>query len=418
MKARIEQLISRLGSASPDERHKARIVIRELAKKGLTPEEGELLLKAAAEPLPAGKHHFDDPAGVLVAAAAASPSARFIPLIGGLFSRYPIPAKTEALHLLWKLPEREAAVTFMTLLRERQGVPPTGFPGQLQQTLRHPYVYFPELLDYAANTKLRRLVFDVALAYCSNGALEPAVLASRSQTVLDRYAELRSEMLPLQRRDGLDWMWADEYRSLQSEAEVLVDLLGYVPTATARAELARAVQEWHAPRLKCFAVISALRQGDVIEARHVMEVAESAEMRSILYRMLREMGKDDGYPQEFLNQEAFAESEMVHWLTDGCELGRVPDEIQLIKVVSETDEPDRDACDYYVFRFRTKAPHWAAQDGWLAGVSGPFKRADSPTPDGACDTLSRFEAWDSRSPEQHVSEVQRDLSELRDRDKD
>jgi hypothetical protein len=417
VKEAIEQLISRIGSSSPEEHRKAAREIRELARKGLTPEDGDLLLRAAAEPMPAGKSDFDDPAGVLVAAAAESPSSRFIPLIRGLFSRYPKPARREALYLLARLPEREAAVAFMALLKEHQAALPRLYSGPLQQSLRHPDVYFPELLAYAANPVLREMVFNLALAYCSKGAVDPAMLSSRSQTILDRYSELHSEMLPLQRGQGLDWMWTDEYLVLRGEAEVLLDLLGYVPAASARAELGRAVEEWQDSRLKCFAVISALRQGADIEGRHLIEVARSAEMRNILYRMLRDMGKVALYPREFLSQEAFAESDMVNWLTFPSELGRVPDEIQLMTVVSfETSEPGGDAWDYYVFRFRTNAPHWAAKDGWLAGVSGAFKRTESPTPDGATDTFSRFEAWDSRSPQEHVGEVQQVMGKIQDRD--
>jgi hypothetical protein len=414
----LDQLISTIGSSSPEERGKAAREIRALARKGLTSEEGDLLLRAAAEPLPAGPHEFDDPAGALVAAAAASPSSRFIPLIRELFPRYPRPARREALYLLSRLPDRGAAVTFMALLKEHQGALPKLFPGPLAQTLRHPDVYLPELLDYGANPKLREMVFNVALAYCSKGAVDPAVLGSRSQTILERYAQLRSELLPRQRDDGLDWMWEDEYVVLRGEAEVLLDLLGYVPTAIAREELGRAIEEWQDPRLRCFAVVSALRQGAEVDPRHLMEVARSAEMRNILHRMLRDMGKHAHYPREVLNQEAFAESDLVNWLTFPSELGRVPDEIQLMKVVSvEADQPGGDVWDYYVYRFRTKPPHWAAKDGWLAGVSGPFRRADSPTPEGASDTFSRFESWDSRRPEEHLGEVQQLVGKIRERDR-
>ncbi|MCI0624687.1 MAG: hypothetical protein L0387_24085 [Acidobacteria bacterium] len=57
--------------------------------------------------------------------------------------------------------------------------------------------------------------------------------------------------------------------------------------------------------------------------------------------------------------------------------------------------------DYFVFRFRMKAPHWAAKDGWAAGVAGPYMTAGEPCPDAA-GTFSQFEAYDSRSPEEHV----------------
>jgi hypothetical protein len=64
--------------------------------------------------------------------------------------------------------------------------------------------------------------------------------------------------------------------------------------------------------------------------------------------------------------------------------------------------------DYFLFRFRTHPPHWAAKDGWMAGVSGPFRRSDQPTTEALGETFSSFDPWDSKKPEQHVGNI-RDL---------
>ena len=59
---------------------------------------------------------------------------------------------------------------------------------------------------------------------------------------------------------------------------------------------------------------------------------------------------------------------------------------------------------YFVYRFRMHPPHWAAKDGWTAGVAGPHNLKAEPMPGGR-HTFSRFEAYDSCSPEEHVERV-------------
>jgi hypothetical protein len=61
--------------------------------------------------------------------------------------------------------------------------------------------------------------------------------------------------------------------------------------------------------------------------------------------------------------------------------------------------------DYYLFRFRTKEPHWAAKDGWIAGVSGPYLRKDEPTTEPLGGTFSTFTKWDAKTPEEHVGDI-------------
>ena len=115
------------------------------------------------------------------------------------------------------------------------------------------------------------------------------------------------------------------------------------------------------------------------------------------------MGRETLFPLAFRTQEAFAESEMVNWLIFPTELGRAPDKIELEAIVPR-DTPSG-AVQYYVFRFRTLPPHWAAKDGWLAGGAGPFLTKDGPTTEGGGDTFSTFTRWESKTTEEHAREL-------------
>lgn len=64
-----------------------------------------------------------------------------------------------------------------------------------------------------------------------------------------------------------------------------------------------------------------------------------------------------------------------------------------------------DDLDYYVFRFRTLPPHWAADQGWLAGMAGPYLRSATPTTDRHGPTFSAFHPWDGKTAEEHAIEM-------------
>jgi hypothetical protein len=101
-----------------------------------------------------------------------------------------------------------------------------------------------------------------------------------------------------------------------------------------------------------------------------------------------------------------AEANLIGWLNHPNELRSPPDQIELMKKVKA---PRADGY-YFVFRYRVEEPHWAAKDGWMAGVAGPYDLTGAPAPH-ARGTFSRFEAYDSRTPEEHVEVTHRAVIE-------
>lgn len=132
--------------------------------------------------------------------------------------------------------------------------------------------------------------------------------------------------------------------------------------------------------------------------------ASDRRTRRVLYDVLDQQKKLHLFPIQYLTWEAMAEADLAAWLNHPNELGSTPDEMELMTRVrapaAETDTT------YFVFRYRMRPPHWAAKDGWLAGVAGPYDLSQEPRPD-ASGTFSRFESFDSRTPEQHVEMMHR-----------
>jgi hypothetical protein len=368
-------------------------------------------LRAAARPYPFEKPEPGLVSAELVSVADSRPLPEYVPVVVELFDRFSDDAKWRAQVILTEFESREAAEALMTIVRTHApaGKLPTLVTGRLVQKPRHAEVLFPELLTYATNPKLASDIHRLCLAYCEAKLVPPAQLAPFTDQVLKSYGDLVDKLRPAQRDKGIDWMWEDAYEQRREDAALLLDLFGHFPGDRVEKTLRQAL-DYKDPRLKYFALISLLRLEKSVDKQHVVDVAAHAEMRNWLYSTLKHLDKSPLFPEEFRTQQAFAESDMVNWLVYPTELHRVPDDIELMKVVT-VDTGLRDGIyDYYLFRFRTKEPHWAAKDGWMAGVSGPYLRKDEPTTESLGDTFSSFAKWDAKTPDAHVGDT-RELME-------
>ena len=145
-------------------------------------------------------------------------------------------------------------------------------------------------------------------------------------------------------------------------------------------------------------VLAALREGRTPSPDAVHALAADPATRGVLRRALREMKRGDLFPERHATPAALAESDLVVWLMHGNELGAAPDGIELVTGI---DRPGTGR--FFVFRFRTDPPHWAADQGWMAGVAGPYGEAEEAFDNPAAGVFSRFEPFDSRSPEDHLA---------------
>jgi hypothetical protein len=385
------------------------------AKKDPGTEIGLAAIKAAARPYPFAKPDPNDVCTALIRVAYTSPHAEYVPVVVELFDKFSDGGKSAAQILLTELESREAAEGLMTIVRTHA---PTGklsslLLARLIHKPRHADVFFPEIMEFTENPWLSYEIHHLCLAYCEANLLPAKSRGPLTAKILKAYATVAKKVWPAQKDKGVAWMWEVDYEEPRNEAALILDLLGYFPGDEVGAQLDKAL-DFKDPRLKHFAVISLLRLGKPVEKQHVADVACHAEMRNSLYDRLEELGKTALFPEEFRNQRAFAEADMVSWLVYPTELNRVPDQIELMKIVP-IDTGLRDGIyDYYLFRFRTQEPHWAAKNGWIAGVSGPFLRQDQPTTHSLGDTFSHFTKWDDKTPDEHVGDVKELIARWRE----
>lgn len=258
----------------------------------------------------------------------------------------------------------------------------------------------------------REKAFFSLLDLCKSGYKTSNLPPGVKEELLATYEEQKRRLLPAQQPHGLAWMFDEDYVDMRAGASLILDILGYFPAPDTQLELQESLN-YDDPRLKFFGITSLLRLGIDVAPRHIFQIAASPEMRNWLYERLVELGRESLYPVALKTQEAFAESNMVQWLSYPTELGAAPDEIELMDVVN-IGSPER-PMDYYLFRFRTFPPHWAAENDWMAGLAGPFSRREAPTTQAHGYTFSSFEPWDSKTPDEHIESTLKLLNEWYDR---
>jgi len=153
-------------------------------------------------------------------------------------------------------------------------------------------------------------------------------------------------------------------------------------------------------------ILSAVESGSTVPTDQLVELARRPDTRSLLFRALHELKQSNLMPQEYASLQSIAKSDLVAWLLHPNELGAVPDEIELVKEIEreEDDDPPR-KYRFFLFKFRTKPPHWAAKDGWIAGIAGPYWDGQLPLHSPPC-VFSRFESIDSATSEEHLRKTE------------
>jgi hypothetical protein len=159
-------------------------------------------------------------------------------------------------------------------------------------------------------------------------------------------------------------------------------------------------------------VVTALQQGQPPDPEQVEALARNAETRVTLYTALKEIQRQDLFPAAYTSLEQIAESHLVTWLLHPNELGAVPDEITCVKRIERVEaDLSPETLTFFVFKYRALPPHWAADKGWMAGIAGPYFANDDPWEPPFC-VFSRFEAFDSATPEEHLARTEALLLEV------
>ena len=153
-----------------------------------------------------------------------------------------------------------------------------------------------------------------------------------------------------------------------------------------------------------------LANGQTPTQEDIYDYAKNLLTRETAFRLLKEHGKSDLFPTAFYNIEKGAESNLATWLEFPTELDGCPDEMEHVKKVSIDFDGENNFVHYHVFKFRTNEPHWAAKEGWMVGVVGPYFD-DSDPYDFPHATFSRLSSkFGTTSPDEEAAWVHKNIS--------
>jgi hypothetical protein len=131
-----------------------------------------------------------------------------------------------------------------------------------------------------------------------------------------------------------------------------------------------------------------LENGQELAEQDILPFAKNVLTREMTFQLLNDRNKINLFPKEYNTLIKGAESNLANWLEFPTELGVCPDEIEHIKRVTFDFDGAHNFVHYEVFMYGVDEPHWAAKDGWILGVVGPYFN-DSKPYDFAHATFSR-----------------------------
>jgi len=423
-----------LNDTDTTKRRTALVAIREYEHLVITQKNAIFALEAATKQFPHAKNETSkiaDPAAALVDAAAARCDLELIPYVKKYFPEYGPSARYAALSLLLKTDSREGADLFMNLVRKYGARSFKSLPFHiLENNTKFADIVFPQILEFAVTKDHAFGIWHLCWEYCEAGVFKRMKLGEAPTKGL--ITETRSWIARakrFQKSSGGDWIWTDDYQDMRSELTLRLDLLGYFPKAGAVPVLKEAIN-LRDNKQKLYAAISLLEHGENPSSETLKILGADPETRQALFQQLGDHKREDLFPKEFYTQKALAESDMINWLTYPTELGKPPDDLELMKIltvrksagdgsededvasdalgsdVSDTLEAHDSLQEYYIYRFREKHSH---EGRWMACIAGPYpKAAAAPDVEGGDYTFSQFDLWESKTPEEHLLAIDAD----------
>jgi len=254
------------------------------------------------------------------------------------------------------------------------------------------------LIEMARDSDFAVSVFSICVDLSKEEILKESDLAPHAAALSEIWNELYNEATVLQGEPTkIEWRLDDEYEPLRGSAEWLLDLLGYIP-GDVTSRCLREALKLSDPLLKLFAAVSLIRRLEHVDLQDLDRIAADNETRILLSRQLRRLGMESLMPEKWSTPALLAESQLSVWASNPCELGALPEEVELMGTFPV--EAENQTLNVFLFRFREYPKPWEAGEGWMAGIAGPYRNGES-----IGSPWSAFERWDSRSPEEHFARL-------------
>lgn len=401
---KLYKIIDDLNSQNDSIRFKA---IEKLEGFKLTLNQQIILLEEARENFPSAEYEWESIPGKMIEKATKKQNLKLISIIKDNFSDYDRFAKNVALSFLSNFDNNTSIQTFKELVLQY----PTEINylpvGVLNDNYSYKDIIFPDLFKLIEQESTDSDIMLLFLNYLNANQLKPQDF----KDYIDKFLVLSKKYREIiVNRQSLDIdFWDDEdYQNARFKAGVIADLLGFFNDTNVVSEL-NDYLELEDNKLKMFAIISLIKLEKQFDIDLIEIIAADSECRKWLYDNLVSLRKAELFPLKYKSQKYFAESDMINWLLYPTELARMPDSIELMKIVEVDSKSEDGIVEFYLFRFKSNHKDWK-DEGWMAGISGYFPIKEKPSTSGYGYTFSCFDKWDSKSPDEHIQEI-KDLLE-------
>lgn len=403
----VQNLLAKLDSSSPDQVDKIIKDLNTTIEKGVSIEDAKKIVSAIGKNYPKRKYDFQNTNVDIIRSLRNYDSSLIVDDLLLLSSSSDENINSEIVYLLSFVNSDKAVNAIISILNLSEGKRPKylNLNGWKEKQFQS-NVIFPRILDFGSDKKYFYEIGLVTLAYSKSGKID----LLENEVYINQLINLYNEAAISEQKLALDndipnWFYNDDYNEIRSNNALILDILGYTSSEQAIELLQNSLLSKD-PRIVYFAISSLLNHNIEIDNNYITFVAKDNEMRKWLFSLLKEKKLTTFLNSVEFSQENLAISDMVNWLIYPTELATAPDQIELLKVIRMDTKSENGLIDYYIFKFRTNEPHWAAKDGWLVGVSGPFLVKDYPSIDSYGDTFSSFEPYDGRDPEEYLGNVQ------------
>jgi hypothetical protein len=316
--------------------------------------------------------------------------------------------KGEILYLLTNIDSKEAVEGVFEILDSFGNEPPRYLSLRIWQSkLIQAENIFPRIFDYLEMQDLFYNILLVTLVYLQNNKIDSNIISDKHVDYIIDYVEKSERKFADLRIDTSrpNWFYEENYYLFRCDLALILDLLGYLNYKDKRLkQILLNYLDSKDPRLVFFALQSLLTKSETIDEKYFKFVAADNEMRITLFELLEEQNKLSLFPEKYKVQGELAKSDMVNWLLYPTELGTAPDEI-ILENVFEFDTKEEGLVEYFLFKFKTNPPHWAAEKSWMVGISGPFYKNNYPTTNPRNGTFSDFDSWEEFTPEEHIKKM-------------
>lgn len=214
-----------------------------------------------------------------------------------------------------------------------------------------------------------------------------AVLAKYAVSELSRFAEARKEGALTEEMLG--------------NLEFICDAAGSLMlNAPANPELVRLIADLFELKdhdISYYALSTLLSVGEKAPDEVIVALANDLVYADLTYSLLERHNMTHRFPAELCAPAYLAKSHMVSWLVYPTELGREPDEIELLGVTKKKGET------FHVFRFKSDSDNLGddLKGVWLIGWSGDDG--------GTFSNFDKYADYEKKTPEKTVKYIRRKL---------